>query len=106
MAENRKRAVRRLRERLALNCRAPFDLAEPFLPPEFVGHRRGRSLVINQRSQSYPLVVAAALDALIAAEASYARAATALGLTTSQLMRFLRADRELWRAVETMRRIE
>lgn len=106
LAENRKRAVRRLRERIALNCRAPFYLETPVLPPELLEHRRGASLAINQRNQSYPLVVAAVLDALVAAEGSYATVASALGLTRSQLMRFLRADRELWRAVETMRRIE
>jgi len=103
LAENRKRAVRRLSERIALNCRAPFDLAEPSLPPEFVEHRRGGSFAINQRNQSYPLVVAIVLDALVAAEGSYARAARALGLTTSQLIRFLEADREVWRMVKTVR---
>src|SRR5207245_11064207 len=93
LGENRKRAVRRLRERLALNCRARFDLAEPSLPPEFVEHRRGGSLAINQRNQSYPLVVATVLDALVAAKGSYAKAASALGLTTSPVVRFLEADR-------------
>ena len=106
LAENRKRAVRRLRERLALNCRAPFDLAEPSLPPEFVEHQRGGSLAINQRNQSYPLVVATVLDALVAAKGSYAKAASALGLTTSQVVRFLEADRAVWRLVETVRKIE
>jgi len=106
LTENRKRAVRRLRERIALSCRAPLDLAEPSLPPEFVEHRRGGSLAINQRNQSYPLVVATVRDALIAAAGSYARAAEALGLTTSQLFRFLESDRELWRTVETVRKIK
>jgi len=47
--------------------------------------------------------VEVALDALAAAGGSYARAARALGVTTSQLMRFLRSDREVWRAVEELR---
>jgi hypothetical protein len=102
--KNRGRAVRRLRARIALNCRAPFDLAQPSLPPEFLEHRHGGSLAINQRNKSYPLLVATALDALVAAEGSFARAADALGLTTSQLIRFLEADRELWRMVETVRK--
>jgi len=74
-------------------------------PPNF-WHRREGKLAINQRNHSYPLVVAAVLDALAATEGSYARAAQALGLTTSQLVRFLEADRELWRAVETVRKIK
>ena len=106
LAENRRRAIRRLRERIALTYRAPFDLAQPALPPEFLEYRRGSSLAINQRNQSYPLVVAAVLDALVAAEGSYARAASALGLTTSQLVRFLGSDGDLSRAVETVRTIK
>ncbi len=106
LAENRTRAVRRLRERIALSCRVPFDLAAPVLPPEFLepGRRTG-SFAVNPRNRVYPLIVATILDALAAAEGSYARAGRALGLTTSQLIRFLRADREVWRAVETVRAI-
>jgi len=50
-------------------------------------------------------VVATVLDALLAGEGSYAKAAIALGLTTSQLIRFLEADRDVWRMVETVRKI-
>jgi len=51
-------------------------------------------------------VVATVLDALVAAKGSYAKAASALGLTTSQVVRFLEADRAVWRLVETVRKIE
>ncbi len=106
LAENRTRAVRRLRERIALSCRVPFDLAAPVLPPEFLEpSRRTGSLAVNPRNRIYPLIVATILDALAAADGSYARAGRALGLTTSQLIRFLRADREVWRAVEAVRAI-
>jgi hypothetical protein len=106
LAENRRRALRRLRERIALEVRAPFDLAQPALPDELLAQRpAGRGgLAINTKNASYPIVMAVALDALAAAEGSYARAARAFGVTTSQLMRFLRSDRELWRAVEGLRR--
>jgi len=106
LAENRTRAVRRLRERIALSCRAPFDLREPVLPPEFLEQtRRAGSFAVNPRNRVYPLVVATVLDALAAAGGSYARAGRGLGFTTSQLIRFLQADRELWRAVEMVRAI-
>jgi hypothetical protein len=98
--ENRLRALRRLRERIALEVREPFDLASPALPPEFAAQRGdGGRLAINRRNPSYPLVLATALDALAAADGSYAKAARALGITTSQLLRLLRNDREAWRSI-------
>jgi len=102
LEENRKRAVRRLRERIALSVRLPFDLDSPHPPPEFIAHRGpGGTLSVNPRNLAYPIIVAVVLDALASAGRSYAPAARALGLTTSQLMRFLRADRELWRSINT-----
>ena len=104
LQENRVRALRRLRERIALELRAPFDLGSPSLPPELVAQRGPKgSLAINARNPAYPLVVATALDALAAAEGSYAKAARALGLTTSQLLRFLKSNREVWRGIERMK---
>lgn len=103
--ENRSRAIRRLRERIALELRAPFDLEAPPLVPDFVGHLGLKGgLSVNRRNRAYPIVVATVLDALEAAEGSYAKAARALGLTTSQVLRFLRSDPQVWRAVDQARR--
>ena len=100
LEENRVRALRRLRERIALEVRVPFDLETPELPPEFLAQRGAKgTLAVNTRNPGYPLVVATALDALSAAAGSYAKAAQALSITTSQLLKFLRSDREVWRAV-------
>ena len=100
LEENRRRAVGRLRLRIALHVRAPFDIASPPLPAELLAHRRAEgALAVNPRNDAYPLVVAAVLDSLHAAGGSYAGAAHALGVTTSQLLRFLRRDREVWRAL-------
>jgi hypothetical protein len=104
LAENRKRALRRLRLRIALTLREPVDLADPPLPEEFLEHRRGGTLAINTRNRAYPLIVATTLDALHSA-GGYAKAAHALGLTTSQLIQFLRADREVWRALDVLRQV-
>ena len=105
LEENRTRAIRRLRERMALELRAPVALEAPPLVPEFVGHVGPKgSLSVNPRNRAYPIVVATVLDALEAAEGSYAKAARALGLTTSQVLRFLRSDPQVWRAVEEARR--
>ncbi|MEO6197298.1 MAG: peptide chain release factor-like protein [Dehalococcoidia bacterium] len=97
--ENRKRAIRRLRERIAFEVRTPFDLEMPMLSPEFLAQRgAGTTLSVNPKNSSFPLIAALALDALAAAGGSYAKAAHALGVTTSQLLGFLKSDRELWRA--------
>ena len=100
-AENRAHALRRLRLRLATELRSPFDLAQPVVGPELIKQRtpEGR-LPVNPSNPAYPLIAATVLDALHAADGGYAGAAKALGLTTSQLMRFLRSDPELWRAMK------
>lgn len=101
LEENRRRALRRLRERMALELRTPFELAAPPVVPELTAHvGPNGALLINRRNRAYPIVVATVLDALEAAEGSYAKAARALGLTTSQVLRFLRSDPQVWRAVE------
>jgi hypothetical protein len=100
LEENRRRAVRRLRERIATDVRERFDLESPSLPPEFTRHRSadGR-LTVNRRNADYALVVAVVIDAVAAAHGVYSLAAKSLGLTTSQLRKFLEADREAWRAI-------
>ena len=104
LQENRVRALRRLRERIALELRAPFDLEAPELPAEFLAQRGPKgALAVNRRNPAYPIIAATVLDALAAAEGSYAQAARALGLTTSQVMRFLRSDPQVWRATERLR---
>lgn len=98
LEENRRRAVRRLRERIAIEVRASFDPANPLLPPEFTKYVTppGR-LSVNPKNPDYPHVVATLLDALAAVECSNAAAAASLGVTTSQLTKFLESDREVWR---------
>jgi hypothetical protein len=97
--ENRRHALRRLRERIAFTVRAPFTLDSPDLPPEVVAQRRGETMTANPKNPNFPIIAATALDAVATAGGSYATAARALGLTTSQLLKFLQSDRELWRAV-------
>jgi len=103
LEENRRRAARRLRERIAIEVRERLDRDSPVLAPEFraqVG--AGGRLSVNPRNPVYPVIVAAAMDALAAAYGNYAAAASLLGLTTSQYRRFLESDREVWRAVTEM----
>jgi hypothetical protein len=103
---NRAYAARRVREKIAIEVRSPFDVDAPELPPELIAQRgeKGR-LAISQKNPAYPLIVAVALDALAAAGGSFAKAAKPLGVTTSQLLKLLQSDAEVWRHVdETYRR--
>jgi ABC-type nitrate/sulfonate/bicarbonate transport system permease component len=85
---------------MALEVRAPFDLEAPPLAPEFLAQRGPKGkLSVSPRNRVYPIVIATVLDALEAAEGSYVKAARALGLTTSQVLRFLRSDPQIWRSV-------
>ncbi len=105
LEENRTRALRRLRLRLAIEVRETFDLGAPALPPEFVAQRtpEGR-IAVNPKNPAYPIALAVALDALSAAGGSYAVAASALGVTTSQLLRLLRSDPQVWREIDERRK--
>lgn len=96
--ENRKRALRRLRDRIAFEVRTPYEEV-----PELVAQRRGKTLAVNSRNVAFPLIIATALDAMAETEGSYAKAAAMMGVTTSQLLKFLRSDRELWRVVDQVR---
>lgn len=100
---NRRSALHRLRMTQALQLRRSFDLKDPTLPAELLAQRTNQGrLSVKQGNPVYPLIVAVALDALQAAEGSYAVAARALGLTTSQLIRFLQADPQVWRTLSQL----
>ena len=105
MEENRSRAVRRLREKMALEIRRPFDLTSPPPALELAAQRSpDGGLAVNRNNVVYPVILAVVLDALDAAEGSYARAASALGLTTSQLLKFLRSDPQIRRTLANLSR--
>ena len=71
------------------------------------GQRRNkRETAVRLRHDPTGIVVHAdgsRLDALEAAGGSFARAGRLVGLSTSQVVRFLRADTRLWRAAERVR---
>lgn len=102
--ENLVRALRRLRVEIAARRRCDLDLDDPVLPPEFLAQRGPRGgMRVRRGNPAYPLVAATVLDALAAAGGSYARAGRLVGLTTSQVVRFLQADARLRRAAERVR---
>ncbi|MGD1277444.1 MAG: peptide chain release factor-like protein [Tepidisphaeraceae bacterium] len=91
--QNRTLALRRLRHRIALLVRQPWN-----------ADRAPIGLRISRRSADYPAVMGAVLDVLAARDWSVRDSAAAIGTTTAQLVRFLRSDEKLWSEVNTHRR--
>ncbi len=100
---NRKVAQERLRQALAIGVRrgppAPEELALLLDP-----YRTGHGIAVSQSNRDYPAVVAAMLDVLESRGYEVADSARYLGLSTGQLVRFLKKHPELWQEVNRARR--
>ncbi len=92
-AENRSRALKRLRKTLALRLRQPVEEGMPHAISACVG-KNGR-LQVGQRDSRYLPAAAAVLDVLTVEAGVIASTAERLGLSTGNLSAFLTADAEL-----------
>lgn len=104
--ENKARALRRMRFAIALNLREPVN--QDWRPPDvFCKHvaPSGR-IEVSTRNKSYPLVVAAILDAVAARAGRVREAAALLGITTGQLTKFLGSDGKVMDMANRIRRDE
>ncbi len=101
--ENKARAVRRLRQAIALNRRNQVDPQAPF--PEFYAAALARdpALHVNPRHPQYLLVIQHVLDVLCFHSAAVAEAAASLHISTGQLVRFLKDDPDAWEHANRMR---
>lgn len=92
--ENRARALRRLRQLLALRLRQP--VADESVPEAVQAciDKRGR-LEVGRRDARYLPAAATILDVLVALEGSVADTARRLGITTGNLSDFLTGDDDL-----------
>lgn len=92
--ENRARALRRLRQLLALRLRQP--VADEGVPEAVQAciDKRGR-LEVGRRDARYLPAAATILDVLVALEGSVADTARRLGITTGNLSDFLTGDDDL-----------
>jgi transcriptional regulator with AAA-type ATPase domain len=89
-AENLAVAWQRLRVRLALEVRRPWESREA---SELWRSRIvGRGIAINEEHSDYPALLAEALDVLAASDWDDAQAAANLGISRSQFTRFLRRE--------------
>jgi len=101
--ENRMRALRRLRQSIALHQRSHIDLATR--APAFLeaARQRGPGLRVSQRHPDYFKIIQYVLDLLLATRGSVCESATHLCFSTAQLVRFLKCDAKLWGQVNQIR---
>ena len=110
--DNRRMAIRRLRMNLACQVRGQADLAQP--PPAGVvectfvargGPAQGRRrLEVGLRDRRFWAVAAAVLDILDACQAQLSQAAAYVGISTGNLVDFLKSDRHLLAAAQGLRK--
>ena len=101
--ENRRRALRRLRIKLALQVRLRDGC--PCLPKPLTETLSSGDLPrLNPRNPLFPLACAFVLDHLWVAGGRMADAARGLGVSSGQLNRFVSSDPDLFTAAQTIRR--
>lgn len=104
LEENKLRAVRRLKLRLAAEVRRPLD-PRGFEPPVWFAQVRqlGR-LAVSHRNEHYARTAALILDLLDSRRGSIGDVAKLLEVTTSSVVKFLEAEPELWAAAQAIRK--
>jgi hypothetical protein len=103
-SENKARALRRLKLRLAVQFRHPID-PRGWEPPAWFGQvvQLGR-LAVSTHNDHYPRTAALVLDLLDVRRGSVGDAAKLLGVTTSSLVKFLEREPELLAAANAIRK--
>jgi len=97
-AENRVRALHRLRFRLAALLRTAID-TRGYEPPVWLApYRRQGQLHVNHSNPDCARVAAHALDLLAATDGKVPATAALLGVSASSLVKFLRQEHMIWDA--------
>jgi hypothetical protein len=95
-AENKMRALRRLRLKLAVELRDPIDPAK-FEPPDwFLEIRHGNQIAASYRHPFYAPAAGLVLDLMHAMAGNPSSVAAMLGISTTAVVRFLEAEPSLW----------
>ncbi|MDB5318918.1 MAG: prfA 2 [Phycisphaerales bacterium] len=103
LAENKMRALRRLRLKIATDLREPIDLAH-FEPPDwFLTIRHGNRVEASYRHPLYAPLAGLVLDLLEAVAGNPAAVAINLGLSTTAVVKILEDDPHLWAAANAIR---
>ena len=100
-AENHAEALRRLRVRLAIEVRGP---ARGGPSERWQARVAAGRLSINPAHADFPALLAEALDAVVAAQYDMSAAADSLGISMSQMVRFLQHERAAWAGINKGRR--
>lgn len=104
LEENKTRAVRRLKLRLAVALRRAID-PRSFEPPAWFPQvvQLGR-LAVSHRNDHYARAAALVLDLLDARGGKIGDVARLLGVTTSSIAKFLTEEPQLWSAANEIRK--
>jgi hypothetical protein len=101
--ENKVRAIRRLRLKLATDIREPIDAAK-FEPPDwFLEIRQSNRIAASHRHACYAPAAGLVLDLLEAMHGSPADVAAMLGISTTAVVRFLEGEPAAWSQANRIR---
>lgn len=102
---NRRRALRRLRLTIALQVRRPVDIVD-FNPTDLLRScvTSRKELSVGQRDERYCAAVQQILDVLVACELRLRSAADVIGISTSQLSKFVCKDQKLLARTNELRK--
>jgi len=102
---NREEAVFRLRLNLAISVRSLTNVTDQSVLPSELwrGRIAGGKIAVSKSHADLPALVAEALDWVHALEFGLSEAAARLGLSTSQLVKFLKLCPEAWQWVQQQR---
>ena len=101
---NKTRAIRRLREAIALRVRTEVAL-EAYHPSELLSGciTAGGQIRVKHRGERYFPAVSEILDVLSASGMRIGEAAEHIGISTAHLVQFIERDGKLWGRVNQMR---
>jgi hypothetical protein len=101
---NRVRAIRRLREAIALHVRQDIDLGA-YHPSELLAGciTADGQIRVGRRGERYYPAVSEILDLLSACGLRVSDAAGHVGVSTAHLVKFIQRDPKLWECVNRMR---
>lgn len=103
--ENKARAIKRLRLKMAVELRERVELST-FEPPDyFLLVRRQTRVEISDRSPLYAAVAGLVLDLMQACSGNPAHVAVNLGVSTSAVVKLLEDEPQLWAKANAIRAV-
>lgn len=103
--ENRAKALKRLRQTMALECRFPVDV-NSFAPGEVLASciTKDAKLHVGKKDHRMNVVIADLLDLILAVDGRVSEAAEKLGVTTSNLVGLIKSETKMLAQVNELRR--